>query len=91
MKKAIQVICGSIAIVSVLVFLYGSIKFASVENSSMISDSITDIPGAKIEKIFSYEQEQAIIQKIVGTSLVTTILGGAGFWISSKNNTEESR
>lgn len=87
MKKTIKVICGFVVVLSILALLYGSIKFARVQNALPILNINTDIPGAIIKNTLSSHDEKGTIQVIIGTSLVTFFLSVAGFWICSKKVT----
>ena len=89
MRKTIKVICGFVVTLSILAFLYGSIKFARVQDALPIPNINVDIHGAIIKNTISPQNEKGTIQIIVGTSLVTLILGITGFWISSKKVTAE--
>lgn len=93
MKGLIRIVCGIVAVLSLLFFLYGSIKFSRLsEVSPLTSPSIKiDVPGVVVESLSVSPKDKEIVQAIVGASLVAFIVSATGFIISSRSNTEELR
>jgi hypothetical protein len=93
MKKIIPIISAVIVVLSIVFFLYGSIKLAKAVEPTQILDStktseLTKIINPNVDNITVEDTSRLIIQQkaevIIGVSVVTLVLGGVGFTLSSR-------
>ncbi|NJM69266.1 MAG: hypothetical protein HC862_03000 [Scytonema sp. RU_4_4] len=91
MKKLIRIISGIFAVLSVLLFLYGSIEFSRVEAAEPLPKVDVDIPGVKFERQSAKEQDKESVQTLIGVSIVGFVASVAGFVLSSGKSVEETK
>lgn len=91
MKKLIRIASGIIAVLSVLLFLYGSIEFSRVEAAEPLPDVDVNIPGVVFERQSSEKQDKGAIQTLIGSSIVGFVVGVAGVVLSSGKSFEDSK
>lgn len=85
MKKVIQIFSGLIIVLSIIFFLYGTIKLARAEEAANSLKIDSGNPGITIEAPKSWiNKEKSEI--IIGVSVVTLISGYVGFSLSSAKN-----
>jgi hypothetical protein len=80
MNKVIKIISAIVTGLSVLFFFYGCIKLARVEAAQPIDSGIA---GVKVEQPEPFINKD-VAQIIIGVSVVTLVLGGVGFTLSSR-------
>ncbi|MBA3921741.1 MAG: hypothetical protein H0X31_08600 [Nostocaceae cyanobacterium] len=88
MKKLIRIISGIAAVLSVLLFLYGSIEFSRVEAAEPLPKVDVDIPGVVFERQSAEEQDKESVQTLIGVSIVVFAVSVAGVVLSSSKNIE---
>lgn len=79
MKKLIQIVSGFIAIFSIVLVLYASMKLARADQPITINPDIPDIPPITSKPLVNKEKAEIIL----GVSLVSFVLGSVGFSLSS--------
>lgn len=84
MKKAIQIVSTVVVVLSIMFFLYGTIKLSrveAVEPPQIINPDFGDeIKVELITPLINKEKAEVII----GVSIVTLVLGVVGFSLSSR-------
>jgi hypothetical protein len=80
MKKIIKIISAVVTGFSVLLLVYGCIKLARVEAAQPIDSGSDDIRIEQPEPLINKD----VAQIIIGVSVVTLVLGGVGFTLSSQ-------